>query len=149
MWLASFSGRVDQTILSAAVAGSADVPLIGKRPYVPDHKIFFVAMDNKAEAHYLCGILNSTTVAEFVESHNVAIQVGDIFKHMRLPKFDPSNQDHVDLAKEVEAAHKEADATKRRVLVDKIREDGDALMETWLAGLQKPVATKPKRQRKK
>lgn len=102
-------------------------------------------MDNKAEAHYLCGILNSTTVAEFVESHNVAIQVGDIFKHMRLPKFDPANQSHVDLAKEVEAAYKEADATKRGVLVDKIREDADALMETWLAGLRKPAAKKAKK----
>jgi hypothetical protein len=68
---------------------------------------------------------------------------------MRLPKFDPSNQDHVDLAKEVEVAHKEADATKRGALVDKIREDADALMEAWLVGLQKPVATKPKRLRKK
>lgn len=130
---------------SAAVAGSADVPLIGKRPYVPDHKIFFVAMDDKVEAHYLCGILNSTTVAEFVESHNVAIQVGDIFKHMRLPKFDPANQSHVDLAREVEAAHEEADATKRGVLVDKIREDADALMETWLAGLRKSAAKKTKK----
>ncbi|SKA14834.1 Eco57I restriction-modification methylase domain-containing protein [Novilysobacter spongiicola] len=130
---------------SAAVAGSANVPLIGKRPYVPDHKIFFVALDNKAEAHYLCGILNSTTVAEFVESHNVAIQVGNIFKHMRLPRFDQTDQDHLDLADKVEVAHKEADAIKRGVIVDEIRKMADALMETWLVGLRQPLAAKPKR----
>ena len=130
---------------SAAVAGSSNVPLVGVRPYVPDHKIFFVAFDNKVEAHYLCGLLNSATVAEFVESHNVAIQVGNIFKHMRLPRFDPSNQDHLNLAGNVEAAHMEADAAKRRLVVDNIREAADALMETWLTGLRQSVVMKPKK----
>lgn len=131
---------------SAAVAGSADVPLVGRRPYVPDHKIFFVAMDNKAEAHYLCGILNSATVAEFVESHNVAIQVGDIFKHMKLPVFDGNNPTHLALAAKVEKAHKEHDADKRHVIVEEVRTDADAIMEAWLDGLvaTPAVATKKK-----
>ncbi|WP_395119846.1 Eco57I restriction-modification methylase domain-containing protein [Rhodanobacter sp. FW102-FHT14D06] len=120
---------------SAAVAGSADVPLVGKRPYVPDHKIFFVALDDKKEAHYLCGILNSATVAEFVESHNVAIQVGDIFKHMRLPVFKPKNPDHLALARSVEKAHGEHDADKRSTLVEKVRAEADAIMAGWLASL--------------
>ncbi|HHW4685404.1 MAG TPA: hypothetical protein ACQGQG_08925 [Xylella sp.] len=102
---------------SAAVAGSADVPLVGKRPYVPDHKIFFVALDKKKEAHYLCGILNSETVAEFVDRHNVAIQVGNIFKHMRLPMFDPNDSAHL-------------------ALVDQVRTDADAIMLGWLASLK-------------
>jgi len=120
---------------SAAVAGSADVPLVGERPYVPDHKIFFVAMDSKTEAHYLCGVLNSTTVAEFVDSHNVAIQVGDIFKHMRLPVFDPANASHTNLAKLVEKAHKEHDGAKRAAIVDQVRADADTIIEGWLTSL--------------
>lgn len=125
---AEMSGR-----FSAAVAGSANVPLMGMRPYVPDHKIFFVAMDNKAEAFYLCGLLNTKTVAEYVESHNVAIQVGDIFKHMRLPEFNASNKKHTALAELVESAHSESDGKTRDKIVDKVRVAGDALMTTWLA----------------
>lgn len=130
---------------SAAVAGSANVPLVGKRPYVPDHKIFFVAMDNKAEAHYLCGILNSTTVAEFVESHNVAIQVGDIFKHMKLPVFDKKDPAHLALAAKVEKAHNEDDGDKRQVIVDEVRSDADAIMGAWLNGLASGPFAAPKK----
>lgn len=122
---------------SAAVAGSAKVPLLGERPYVPDHKIFFVALDDKTEAHYLCGILNSATVAEFVESHNVAIQVGDIFKHMRLPVFDSKNKAHRALARKVENAHQQDDAHKRAKLVAQLRADADQIMAGWLASLTK------------
>lgn len=126
---------------SAAVAGSADVPLVGKRPYVPDHKIFFVAMDKKTEAHYLCGLLNSSTVAEFVESHNVAIQVGDIFKHMRLPVFDAKVRRHVALAEKVERAHNEHDPVVRALLVGDIRVDADYIITGWLASLAKAKKT--------
>ncbi len=133
---------------SAAVAGSANVPLVGNRPYVPDHKIFFVALDNKTEAHYLCGILNSTTVAEFVESHNVAIQVGDIFKHMRLPVFDRKDKSHTDLAKLVEKAHKEHDKDKRAVMVDQVRGNADKIMVKWLGALTKAQVAAQGKKRK-
>lgn len=124
---AEMSGR-----FSAAVAGRAKVPFQGFRPYVPDHKIFFVALDDKAEAHYLCGILNSAAVAEYVESHNVAIQIGDIFKHMRLPKFDPKTKRHRTLAERVEEAHAEHDAGRRKVIVQSARKLADQLMDEWL-----------------
>lgn len=136
---------------SAAVAGYGDVPLVGKRPYVPDHKIFFVAFNDKKEAHYLCGLLNSTIVAEFVESHNVSIQMGDIFKHMRLPTYDKNNADHSDLANRVEAAHKEHDATKRCLLVDAIRAAADSIIGTWLESLAevRAAAVAPKTKKPK
>lgn len=124
---AEMSGR-----FSAAVAGAASVPVAGMRPYVPDHKIFFVAFDDKASAHYLCGLLNSTVVAEYVESHNVAIQVGDIFKHMRLPAYNAMNAAHKNLAHLVEFAHMESNAKKRAPLVAAIRKAADDLMNAWL-----------------
>lgn len=120
---------------SAAVAGSAQVPGAGLRPYVPDHKIFFVAFDDKDEAHYLCGILNSPTVAEFVESHNVAIQVGDIFKHMRLPRFNTKEAKHLNLARMVEQAHAEHNSAKREAIVSQVRKSADAILSAWLASL--------------
>ena len=121
---------------SAAVAGQADVPFQGLRPYVPDHKIFFVALDDKVEAHYLCGILNCRTVAEYVESHNVAIQVGDIFKHMRLPEFDAKKKAHVKLAQLVETAHGQHEPAERQKTVEKARAVADKLMNDWLKAIK-------------
>ena len=108
-------------IFEAAVAAAGEVPLLDQRPYVPDHKIFFVEFQEAAPAYFLCGLLASSRVKEFVESHNISIQVGDIFKHMSLPAFDRTQPAHRRLAKLVERAHQEHDATARAALVDELR----------------------------
>lgn len=117
----------------AAVAGMGKVPHMGERPFVPDHKIFFAAFDDEETAHFLCGMLNTSTVAQYVEAHNVAIQVGDIFKHMTLPEFNKKNKDHVLVAKLSKSAHDEDDFERRSLIVKKIRQLGDSLIDTWLA----------------
>ncbi|TFZ04155.1 SAM-dependent methyltransferase [Ramlibacter humi] len=117
----------------AAVAGSREVPLVGKRPCVPDHKIFFVAFDDESEAHFLCGLLNSTMVAQYVEAHNVSIQVGDIFKHMRLPKFDVKSAKHREVAELTKVAHRIANSAKREKAVAAVRTAADGLLHDWLA----------------
>jgi len=119
----------------AAVAGSANVPLIGRRPFVPDHKIFFVAFDEEIEAHFLCGLLNSTTVAQYVEAHNVDIQVGDIFKHMTLPEYEPENSEHQEIARLSRQAHATLDPIARKRIVASVREAADALLGKWIASL--------------
>ncbi|MDP9354164.1 MAG: hypothetical protein M3R02_02585 [Chloroflexota bacterium] len=104
----------------AAVASSADVPCVGSRPYVPDHKIFFVEFDAAEPAYYLCGLLNSPSVRELVESHNISIQVGNIFKHMSLPTFDAADPDHVTLSDWVKRAHQVFDQKDRQYYLQKI-----------------------------
>lgn len=89
----------------AAVVTDHEVPLMGRRPYVPDHKIFFVNFEIAEPAYYLCGLLNSKLIKEFVESHNISIQVGNIFKHMNLPPFDDENETHLKLVDLVRKAH--------------------------------------------
>jgi hypothetical protein len=116
----------------AAVAGSAMVPVAGERPYVPDHKIYFAGFDKKEPAYFLCGLLNSPMVREWVESHNVSIQVGDVFKHMRLPEFSPGQKSHKALSEMVEKAHGEHDAAKRKKLVGKIEARAEAILEAWM-----------------
>lgn len=123
----------------AAVAGSSQVPLIGNRPFVPDHKIYFAAFKNKEPAYFLCGLLNSSIVREWVESHNVSIQMGDIFKHMNLPEFDPSNEAHNTLSALVEACHNEHDESKRSVLLDRVQERGNNLIEDWISSKTRGV----------
>ncbi|HLO63867.1 MAG TPA: N-6 DNA methylase [Azonexus sp.] len=116
----------------AAVAGSAMVPGAGKRPYVPDHKVYFAGFNKKQPAYFLCGLLNTPIVREWVESHIVSIQVGDVFKHMRLPEYDATDTLHQALAALVEKAHGEHDETKRAALVSKIESDGEQILEAWM-----------------
>lgn len=112
----------------AAVAGSATVPLLGDRPYVPDHKIYFAAFDRKEEAYYLCGLLNSSVVREWIQSHIVSIQIGDIFKHLSVPKFDPDSQQHMNLAALVMSAHQEHSPTARRIIIPRIEAVADEVL---------------------
>lgn len=112
----------------AAVAGSATVPVAGERPYVPDHKVYFCSFDNKEVAYYLCGLLNTVSVCEWIESHNISIQVGDIFKHLDLPEYDYSNKLHRQLSLLSEKAHKEHSAPKRAKLVSKVRQKGEEII---------------------
>tara|TARA_R110000796_G_scaffold159169_3_gene275854 strand:- start:112337 stop:115519 length:3183 start_codon:yes stop_codon:yes gene_type:complete len=116
---------------SCAVTGLGDVPLLGARPYVPDHKIYFVAFDNKSEAYFLCGLLNSAIVKEYVESHNISIQVGDIFKHMKLPKFDSSSGRHMHLSKLVEKAHSIDNLEQRTLIVDDVINEANSILMSY------------------
>lgn len=117
----------------AAVAGSSTVPVVGVRPYVPDHKVYFAGFDDKKPAHFLCGLLNTPMVREWVESHTVSIQMGDVFKHMNLPEYDATNTSHVALSKLVEKSHGEHNAVKRARLVAQVEKDGEVVLTTWIS----------------
>ncbi|ELY5216199.1 N-6 DNA methylase [Vibrio cholerae] len=89
----------------AAVCSSKDVPLVGSRPYVPDHKVYFVECYSKEMAHYICGLLNCELVKNYIESHTISIQVSNVFKHLRLPKFDMNCSDSLRLSSLSERLH--------------------------------------------
>ncbi|OGT21854.1 MAG: hypothetical protein A2342_02250 [Gallionellales bacterium RIFOXYB12_FULL_54_9] len=116
----------------AAVAGSSTVPVLGSRPYVPDHKVYFAGFNDKEPAYFLCGILNTPMVREWVESHTVSIQMGDVFKHMNLLEYDDMNKAHVALSALVEKSHDEHNAEKRALLVAQIENNGDAILAKWI-----------------
>ena len=79
-----------------------------------------------------CGLLNAPTICEWIESHNVSIQTGDIFKHMKVPNYDSKNRKHTALADLVEKAHKEHDTVKRHIIVDQIRTNADMVISSWI-----------------
>lgn len=112
----------------AAVFTDADVPLVGRRPYVPDHKIYFAEFVDEDAAHFVCGVLNSTLVREYVESHTIQIQVSNIFKHMSIPRFSSKDKNHLALA----AASIKAHATKSDSARKRLLEDIDRLAEQVL-----------------
>ena len=116
----------------AAVAGASGVPIAGSRPYVPDHKIYFVGFNGKRPAFFLCGLLNSPMVREWIESHTGSIQMGNVFKHMMLPEYISSNTNHVKLSRLVERAHSEHDKDKREKLVSKVETAAEEVIINWI-----------------
>lgn len=119
----------------AAVAGSIKVPGSDLRPFVPDHKVYFAAFDEKGPAYFLCGLLNAPTVCEWIESHNVKIQVGDIFKHLSLPKFDTNNKKHLLLITLVENAHNTHETKARKEIINDAMTIAEQIIENWLKRL--------------
>ncbi|WP_020176965.1 Eco57I restriction-modification methylase domain-containing protein [Methyloferula stellata] len=103
----------------AVVVENTKMPLNGKRPYVPDHKVFFADFTDADTAYFVCGILNSALVREYVESHTIQIQVSNIFKHLSIPRFDPKNVGHrkvIELCRQAHAAT--TDTARKSLLAD-------------------------------
>ena len=98
---------------------------------VPDHKIYFAEFENATNAFYLCGLLTCSLVQKFITSFHIMIQVGDIFKYMRLPEFEATNDQHTFLAELVQEAHKESNAHARENLLNQISEVGNSIIEAW------------------
>jgi hypothetical protein len=112
----------------AVVVTKANVPLTDKRPYVPDHKIYFVEFNDAATAYFVCGLLNSCLVREYVESHTIQIQVSNIFKHLKLPRYDEKNQTHRRVADLCRDAHTAASAAQREELLAKMNKEAEAVL---------------------
>lgn len=116
----------------AAVFTKCNVPLIGARPFVPDHKVYFADFQNSEMAHYVCGILNSSLVKEYVESHTIQIQVSNIFKHLSIPQFMPSNSNHMKLSNLCAKAHKSKDSASRKALMTEMDETSEVIFSSYL-----------------
>jgi len=110
----------EQKDFCAAVVSKDSTPIIGQRPFIPDHKVFFADFEKPEPAYFLCGLLNSDVVIEYVKSHNISIQIGDIFKHMKLPKYDSKKAAHKLLIDLVKLSHKEKNDEKREKIISKI-----------------------------
>ena len=78
--------------LTSAVISSMDDEYLGNKQILTDSKVLFVPLNNKNEAYYLCGILNSKTIGEIVEAYTIDTQRGvDIVKNIKIPLYDDNN----------------------------------------------------------
>ncbi|MCL2714984.1 MAG: N-6 DNA methylase [Alphaproteobacteria bacterium] len=116
------------TTFQAAVLTAGTVPLVGHRPFVPDHKVYFADFQSGDIAHFVCGLLNSTLVREYVESHTIHIQVANIFKHLRIPRFDASECGHLDLARTSRQAHAAASQASRSELLGRLDQIAERIL---------------------
>jgi hypothetical protein len=100
--------------LTCAVAGSHK----GK-PIIPDHKLILVPFEDETEAHFLCGLLNSSPARLFVDSYVITTQFSPhLFENLAIPDFDSHNKIHRRLAVLSKEAH---DATSRGEMGDVAR----------------------------
>ena len=68
----------------------------------------FVSAESEIEAHYICALLNSTPIREFIKSFSSAgrgFGAPSVLSHVSLSKFDDKNKIHVKLAELSIAAH--------------------------------------------
>ncbi len=86
--------------LVAAVASQAKTPY-GWKTIIPTDTTSLIATEDEAEAHYLCAVLNSMPVREFIRTYSSAgrgFGAPSVMQHVGIPKFDPNNRVHTGLS---------------------------------------------------
>jgi hypothetical protein len=86
--------------LVAAVASQYKTPF-GYKMVIPTDTTSFFSTDKEDVAHYLCAIINSTPVREFIRSYSSAgrgFGAPSVMSHVGIPEFDPKKRLHKDLA---------------------------------------------------
>lgn len=117
--------------LPVAVVNTRTLQGVGEKVVIPDHKIYFAEFEDSAKAYYLCGLLSCSHVQKFITSFHIMLQVGDIFKHMRLPEYNVEDEQHNRLVELAQEAHSEQDANARSNLLEQISEIGNTIIENW------------------
>lgn len=73
----------------------------GFKVIIPTKTVALIASDNEEEAHYLCAIINSTPVRDFIKSYSSAgrgFGTPSVINYIGIPKYDSGNKIHQRLA---------------------------------------------------
>ena len=93
--------------MSAVVLSSVRTDF-GTKSLVSTDTTAFFALDNKDEAHYLCAILNSDIINDFIKSFSSAgrgFGAPSVMNNFAIPRFDADNKLHRKLSELSEKAH--------------------------------------------
>ncbi len=77
-------------------------PLLGSVRPIPDGSCYLVALDDRPEACYLAGLLNSTPVRDYLVSRSSGSKRGlsrAVVSRLGLPRYDPTLEEHRALAR--------------------------------------------------
>lgn len=111
-WKVAWMEQQDPTAFRCAVLSSDNASVVPNKRMIPDHKLYFADLDSKEEAHFLCGYLNSHPVRTWLGGFLHGKQIGtSIFEFMRVPQFDPDDDDHQRLSVISQSAYKERKGT--------------------------------------
>jgi hypothetical protein len=93
--------------LVAAVISQCETPF-GFKKVIPTDTTSLIAVSNRAEAHYLCAVLNSSPAREFVRSFSSGgrgFGAPSVMQHVGVPPFRETNKTHQRLAELSESLH--------------------------------------------
>lgn len=96
---------------------------------LPDHNNIMVALDCEDEAHYLCAIMNSKIVGEFIDAYVSWFKSAHILENINIPKFNRLDKIHIMIAEKSKEAHRIA---KKNGNVESIEDDIDILVKEIL-----------------
>ena len=130
-WKVIWAEQPGERDFPVAVVHNRYIQGLGEKLLIPDHKIYFVEFNECEPAYYLCGLMTCSRVQRFIRSFHVMLQVGDVFKHMRLPEYNPTDIQHARLAELVQAAHSENNDAIRESIISRISDLGNSIIENW------------------
>jgi len=84
--------------INAAIVSSYTDQYLGNKVVVPDHTVVAISFENETEAHFVCALLNSSPSRLIVKSYIALHPSPHVMKHIAIPKYDPQNPTHNDLA---------------------------------------------------
>ncbi|MGB9589827.1 MAG: hypothetical protein ACPL68_02980, partial [Candidatus Hydrothermia bacterium] len=105
--------------------------LFGYKVAIPLDTTSFFATDNEPEAHYLCAIINSKPVRDFIKSFSSAgrgFGTPSVMEHIGIPKFDPKNPLHQKLAEISQRCHQLKIEGKEKE-IEKLEKENDGLVK--------------------
>ncbi|HPC35458.1 MAG TPA: N-6 DNA methylase [Candidatus Marinimicrobia bacterium] len=103
----------------------------GYKSIIPFETTAFIATQDESEAHYLCAIINSTPVRDFIKSFSSAgrgFGTPSVMEHVGIPKFDPQNPLHQKLAEISKKCHQLKTEGKEKE-IEKLEKENDDLVK--------------------
>lgn len=104
---------------------------LGYKAAIPLHTTSFFSSNNESEAHYLCAIINSNPVREFIKSFSSAgrgFGTPSVMEHVGIPKFDPGNKIHKKLSEISIKCHKLKLLNKEKE-IEELEKENDILVK--------------------
>lgn len=93
VWREMYGGAFCTAYISSAEIGGE------KKVVVPDHKLYFIPLEDEEEAAYLSCYLNSSLVSGAVNAYASTLSLGtSIVDYLYIPKYDPQNEQMRELA---------------------------------------------------
>jgi hypothetical protein len=106
-----------------------------KKPAVADTKLRFIECESLQEAHFLCGLLNSSPAVLFLYSTATWVQTADYqasdISRLAIPRFAKSNKLHTEIARCSKECHKVAAQGNRSELERLERKLDEATAHLW------------------
>jgi len=106
-WKVAWMEQQDPASFRCSVVTDETHSMLPNKRIIPDHKLYFIDVKNKSEAHYVAAVLNShpvrTWLGGFLHGKQIATT---IFEFMRVPSFDSQNPNHIRLSEISLKAHK-------------------------------------------